>query len=71
LHNGLFMLKRKSKQQRSGSGSLDGGEGRGVPMDAAEEDIELIDGEGDDEMVWEEGDPADRRRDPLRRPARD
>ncbi|MDQ3282157.1 MAG: hypothetical protein M3Q69_12175 [Acidobacteriota bacterium] len=61
------MLKRKSKQQRSGIGNLDGGEGRGVPMDGAEEDIELIDGDGDDEMIWEDSDPADRRRDPLRR----
>ncbi|HEX8254250.1 MAG TPA: hypothetical protein VF846_13990 [Thermoanaerobaculia bacterium] len=36
------------------------------PVD--DENVEVMDDEHDD-SVWEEGDPADRRRDPLRKPA--
>ena len=56
------------------TGALDGGEGRGVPIGGSDEklpdgyrsndedDVEVL----DRDYLWEEGDPADRRRDPLR-----
>src|SRR5687768_16298430 len=58
------------------TGSVDGGEGRGVPLDGldevpptgyrstGDEELEPI----EDDFLWEEGDPIDRRRDPLRKP---
>jgi hypothetical protein len=65
-------------------GTVDGGEGRGVPLgghderpptgyrqvddDDAEYDIQDRASDDDRDFGWEEGDPADRRKDPLRRP---
>ena len=59
-------------------GTVDGGEGRGVPLGGHderpptgyrsddEEDAEFD--IRDRDYMWEEGDPADRRKDPLRKP---
>lgn len=67
------MFNRKEKP--SDVGDVDGGEGRGVPLpgrddrpptgyrDVAQDEPELT----DDELGWDEDDPADRRRDPLRK----
>lgn len=72
------MLGRKPKLQQGGAGTVDGGEGRGVPLgghddrpptgyrSTDEEELETFDDEPQD--FWEEGDPADRRKDPLRKP---
>lgn len=66
------MVERKKKN----SGLVDGGEGRGIPLGGHDErpptgyrqvDDELKELE-DRDFGWEEGDPADRRRDPLRKP---
>ena len=59
-------------------GTVDGGEGRGVPLGGHDErpptgyrpdddDDSKLDIH-DRDFLWEEGDPADRRRDPLRKP---
>lgn len=72
LQHPLTMFERKKKK----SGSVDGGEGRGVPLGEQDElpptgDRELDDDREeltDRDFGWEEGDPADRRRDPLRKP---
>ena len=63
-------------QKNKGTGPIDGDEGRGIPLaDAADEpavhesDEESgVEDFGDRDFGWEEGDPADRRRDPLRKP---
>ena len=62
-------------------GNVDGGEGTGVPLgghddrpptgyrnvddDTVEEPIDDMD---DADALWDDSDPADRRRDPLRKP---
>ena len=69
--------KRVADDPSDGTGTVDGGEGRGVPLgghderaptgyrsENEEDDVEL----DDRDFLWEEGDPADRRRDPLRKP---
>ncbi len=41
------------------------------PEDEEEDDEDtprIEDDAGDDELTWEDGDPADRRKDPLRKP---
>lgn len=69
------MTGKKPKQQ-SGTGTVDGGEGRGIPLGGQDErpptgyrstDDDVVDLD-DRDFLWEEGDPADRRRDPLRKP---
>jgi hypothetical protein len=53
------------------TGSIDGGAGRGVPIDDEEEATPLTDVESDAFAVLDDDDdanPGDRRRDPLRRP---
>jgi hypothetical protein len=67
------MFGRKKKA----IGTVDGGEGRGVPLGGRDErpptgyrqteddDLQEL---TDRDFGWEEGDPADRRRDPLRKP---
>jgi hypothetical protein len=62
------MDSRKTTSQRksNGSGTLDGGEGRGVPLDEVRDEEDVIE-PVDPEVPWEEEDPADRRRDPLRK----
>lgn len=58
------------------TGAIDGGEGSGVPLGGRDElpstgyrsmDEEPVEAD-DRDYGWEEGDPADRRKDPLRRP---
>lgn len=72
LQRPLCMPGRKKKN----IGAVDGGEGRGVPLGGrderpptgyrhVEDDLQEV---TDRDFGWEEGDPADRRRDPLRRP---
>lgn len=81
LQSLLCMLGRKPKARRTkdgGAGTVDGGEGRGVPLGGHDErpptgyltdepEMEITDNE-DPALFWEEEDPADRRRDPLRKP---
>ena len=79
LHKIEGMFGRTSKRH-SGTGGLDGGPGRGVPLgghderqpsgyDATDDDQDLEFENPDREpFLWEEGDPADRRKDPLRKP---
>lgn len=80
LHKTLFMFGQTSKRH-SGTGSLDGGQGRGVPMggsgderrpsgDDSLDEEQGLEVENDDRepFIWEDGDPADRRRDPMRKP---
>lgn len=70
------MLRKKPKRQSGTDGTVDGGEGRGVPLGGRDErpptgyrSVDDADVELDDrDFLWEEGDPADRRRDPLRKP---
>jgi hypothetical protein len=75
------MFGRKKKPQvdpgnDAPHGTVDGGEGRGIPLGGHDErpptgyrsdDDPEVDIE-DRDFLWEEGDPADRRRDPLRKP---
>ena len=68
------MFDRKKKP----AGAVDGGEGRGVPLDERDERPPTGISEADDDLKeltdrdfdpgWDDGDPADRLRDPLRRP---
>ena len=66
------MFGRKKKD----TGAVDGGAGRGVPLGGHDERPPTGYRELDDDLPeltdrdfgWEEGDPADRRRDPLRQP---
>lgn len=76
--------RKKKTADTSDTGTVDGGEGRGVPLGGRDErpptgyrsnadldfDIEKDAGGGeeDPDHFWEDGDPADRRRDPLRKP---
>ncbi|MGZ5445636.1 MAG: hypothetical protein ACXW5U_25290 [Thermoanaerobaculia bacterium] len=68
------MFERKKKTNKDGS--VDGGEGRGVPLGGHDERPPTGYREVDDDLQeitdrdfgWEEGDPADRRKDPLRKP---
>ena len=64
-------------RKKNGTGSVDGGEGRGVPLGGRDEkppagyhseDEDELQDYADRDLLWEEGDPADRRRDPLRKP---
>jgi hypothetical protein len=63
-------------RRHSSTGKVDGGEGRGVPLGGRDERPptgyrELDDAPDqlpDRNYDWEDGDPADRRRDPLRKP---
>ena len=68
------MFGRKKKND---VGNVDGGEGRGIPLGGHDERPptgyrnvidEELDEPTDRDYLWEEGDPADRRRDPLRKP---
>lgn len=74
LQTTLCMFGRTKKTV----GKVDGGEGRGVPLgghderpptgyrrDESDDTVSELD---DRDFGWEEGDPADRRRDPLRKP---
>lgn len=72
----MFGRKKKHDTAEAADGTVDGGEGRGVPLgghddrpptgyrSADDEDFDLE----DRDFLWEEGDPADRRKDPLRKP---
>ena len=67
-----------SQPRKSTVGKVDGGAGRGVPLGGrderpptgyqeVEDDLKEL-SDRDFELEWDENDPADRRRDPLRRP---
>jgi hypothetical protein len=67
------MVNRKRRDESVGD--VDGGEGRGVPLGGRDDRpptgyrSELDnDREFSDLELWEDGDPIDRRRDPLRKP---
>jgi hypothetical protein len=61
-------------RKRKAAVTVDGGEGRGVPLGGRDERPPTGYRHSDDDLQeltdrdfgWEEGDPADRRRDPLR-----
>lgn len=63
-------------RKKTRPGLVDGGEGSGIPLGGHDElpptgyrDLEDdFDEVTDRDFGWEEGDPADRRRDPLRKP---
>ncbi len=68
-------MTRKTRLEEE-TGTIDGGEGSGVPLGGRDErpptgylttDDEPVETD-DRDYGWEEGDPADRRKDPLRRP---
>lgn len=71
------MFGQRKRRVELGTGTVDGGEGRGVPLGGhderpptgyrRDEDDGAYDVE-DRDFLWEEGDPADRRKDPLRKP---
>jgi len=73
----MFGRKKKptADDTQNASGTVDGGEGRGIPLGGHDErpptgyqaDSDEFDLD-DRDFLWEEGDPADRRRDPLRKP---
>jgi hypothetical protein len=72
----MFGRKKKQTTDEPPVGPVDGGEGRGIPLGGhderpptgyrsdTEEELEVE----DRDYLWEEGDPADRRKDPLRKP---
>ncbi|HYH09484.1 MAG TPA: hypothetical protein VEK11_20725 [Thermoanaerobaculia bacterium] len=65
------MFGRKKVKALSDFGAVDGGEGRGVPLGGRDERPPTgyrSDDDADHDVLWEDGDPADRRRDPLRKP---
>jgi len=76
LHKPLVMFGRKPKP-RGQTGSLDGGEGRGVPLGGHDErpptgyralrDQRILEDDELQDLLWDDGQPSDRRRDPLRR----
>jgi hypothetical protein len=63
-------------RKEASAGKVDGGEGRGVPLGGHDErpptgyqnDEEEVPEVDNPDFLWEEGDPADRRKDPLRKP---
>ncbi|HEX6160868.1 MAG TPA: hypothetical protein VF111_11925 [Thermoanaerobaculia bacterium] len=66
------MFGKKRKVREDDELSLDGGQGRGVPLgghdDRPPTGYRNSDDQWDEhEFGWEDGDPADRRKDPLRR----
>ena len=74
MHPIVCMFGKKNRT----SGKVDGGAGRGVPLGGHDERPSTGYREADDdlkelsdrnfEIEWDDVDPADRRRDPLRRP---
>jgi hypothetical protein len=70
LQSSLCMYQRR----RRNAGQVDGGEGRGVPLGGRDErpptgyrrEEDVRPEPEDRDFGWEEEDPADRRRDPLR-----
>ena len=67
-------MNKKDRKQED-AGGVDGGEGRGVPLGGRDDRPPTgyqaeVEDEPDlsDVELWEDGDPLDRRRDPLRRP---
>ena len=63
-------------RKKKDTGAVDGGEGRGVPLGGhderpptgyreVEDDLKEL---TDRDLGWDEDDPADRRKDPLRKP---
>lgn len=75
------MNRGMSLRRTSNPGNVDGGEGTGVPLGGqddrpptgyrnVDDDTvdEAIDDMDDADALWDDSDPADRRRDPLRKP---
>lgn len=72
-------MARRTTKRLPGTGTVDGGVGRGVPLGGRDErpptgyanldepDLE-IDDANEPPSLWEDEDAADRRRDPLRKP---
>ncbi len=64
------MKKPGTKEVRDSTGNLDGGEGRGIPLDELEDDETIEDSPTLDDFEalvdTDDAAPADRRRDPLR-----
>ena len=63
-------MARNIEDDDEETGTVDGGEGRGVPLGGHDErpPTGYLSDEEDDRDLWDEGDISDRRRDPLRRP---
>lgn len=66
------MFGKKRKKQDDEELSLDGGEGRGVPLGGRDDRPPTGYRNSEDDWEerdygWDDGDPADRRKDPLRR----
>lgn len=82
MHHFPGMFGRKKRPAPTApDGTVDGGQGRGVPLGGHDErpptgyqsdhdeEFEVSDADAEDrDFLWEEGDPADRRKDPLRKP---
>ncbi|HEX8171960.1 MAG TPA: hypothetical protein VF824_15595 [Thermoanaerobaculia bacterium] len=73
----MFGRKRRAGSDgEAADGTVDGGAGRGVPLGGRDErpptGYRSVDDDltelTDRDFLWDEGDPADRRRDPLRKP---
>ena len=64
------MARRNIEDDDEETGTVDGGEGRGVPLGGHDErpPTGYRSDEDDERDLWDEGDISDRRRDPLRRP---
>ncbi|HEX2121210.1 MAG TPA: hypothetical protein VHL59_06155 [Thermoanaerobaculia bacterium] len=64
----MFRRRKKSQEvdEDSSIGTVDGGEGRGVPLEGHDE-RPPTGYDNDRDFGWDDGDPADRRRDPLRK----
>ena len=64
------MARRNIEDDDEETGTVDGGEGRGVPLGGHDDrpPTGYRSDEDDDRDLWDEGDISDRRRDPLRRP---
>ena len=63
-------MARNIEDDDEETGTVDGGEGRGVPLGGHDDrpPTGYRSDEDDERDLWDEGDISDRRRDPLRRP---
>ena len=68
LADASLMFQRKT--QRDDRGTVDGGQGRGIPLGGHDERPPTGYRQDDDELDtgWDDDDDLDRRRDPLRKP---
>lgn len=65
-----MVMARNIEDDDEETGTVDGGEGRGVPLGGHDDrpPTGYRSDEDDERDLWDEGDISDRRRDPLRRP---